>query len=96
MKNPDRETVSRLEDLPNIGPSMADTLRLLDIQHPQQLTGKNAYQMYKALCMLTNKEHDPCVIDVFLAAVAFMEGGDPVPWYHFTEERKRHYPLVKQ
>ncbi len=96
MKDPDRSTVSRLEDLPNIGPAMAKDLRLLDIQHPQQLIGKNAYQLYRDLCKLSNKEHDPCVIDVFLAAVDFMEGGAPVPWHHFTEERKKHHSLVKQ
>ena len=96
MKNPDRETVSRLEDLPNIGPAMADTLRLLGIRSPQQLKGKNGYQMYRDLCTRTGKVHDPCVIDVFLAVVSFMEGAKPLPWYHFTQERKKHYPLVKQ
>jgi Pathogenicity locus len=90
MKNPDRETVSRLEDLPNIGSTMANDLRLLDIQHPQHLIGKNAYQMHRELCKLTDKKQDPCVIDVFLAIVDFMEGGDPAPWWHFTEERKRY------
>ena len=90
MKNPDRATVSKLEDLPNIGPAIAQSLHQLDIQHPQQLIGKNAYQMHKELCKRTQKEHDPCVIDVFLAVVDFMEGGDPVPWYHFTKERKEY------
>ena len=90
MKNPNRNTVSRLEDLPNIGPAMADDLRLLDIQHPQQLRGKNAYQMHRDLCKLSNKEHAPCVIDVFLAAVDFMDGGKAQPWWNFTEERKTH------
>jgi Pathogenicity locus len=90
MKNPDRKTVSQLEDLPNIGPAMANDLRLLDIQQPQHLIGKNAYQMHQKLCKLTGKKHDPCVIDVFLAAVDFMEGGHPAPWWHFTAERKKH------
>ena len=90
MKTPDRSTVSRLEDLPNIGPAMAKDLRLLGIHHPQQLTGRNAYQMHSELCRLSNKQHDPCVIDVFLAAVDFMEGGTPRPWWDFTEERKTY------
>lgn len=90
MKNPDRKTVSQLEDLPNIGPAMAKDLRLLGVQHPQHLIGRNAYQMHRELCKLTHKEHDPCVIDVFLAAVDFMEGGKSVPWWHFTAERKRY------
>lgn len=80
----------QLEDLPNIGPAMAKDLRLLGISKPVHLIGKDAYQMHRELCKLSGKEHDPCVIDVFLAAVSFMEGGDPIPWYHFTEERKQH------
>ena len=90
MKNPDRKTVSQLEALPNIGPAMANDLRLLGIQHPQQLIGKNAYQMHRELCKRTNTKHDPCVIDIFLAVVDFMEGGDPAPWWHFTKERKEY------
>ncbi len=90
MKTPDRSTVSRLEDLPNIGPAMARDFRLLGIHHPQQLIGQNAYQMHSELCRLSNKQHDPCVIDVFLAAVDFMEGGTARPWWDFTEERKSY------
>jgi len=90
MKNPNRKTVVELEDLPNIGPAMARDLRLLNIKHPQQLIGNNAYHMHSKLCQLTGKVQDPCVIDVFLAAVHFMEGGNSAPWYHFTEERKKY------
>ncbi len=90
MKNPDRTTVSQLEDLPNIGPAMARDLRLLGIFKPEQLIGKDGYQMHRKLCTLNGKKHDPCVIDVFLAAVSFMEGGEAAPWYHFTEARKQY------
>ncbi len=90
MKNPDRKTVEQLEDLPNIGKAMADDLRLVGICHPRDIIGKNPYQLYNNLCTLTGKKHDPCVIDVFIAVVRFMEGGDPAPWWSFTEERKKH------
>ncbi len=90
MKSPDRSTVSQLEDLPNIGPAMANDLHLLGIHHPQQLIGQNAYQMHRELCRLSNKDYDPCVIDVFLATVDFMEGGTALPWWNFTEERKTY------
>jgi len=36
MKNPDRETVSRLDELPNIGKAMADDLYLIGIDHPKK------------------------------------------------------------
>jgi hypothetical protein len=88
MKNPDRKTVSRLDALPNIGKAMADKLHLIGIDHPRQLKGKSPFKLYEALCKATGKKHDPCVIDVFISVVHFMEGGDPLPWWSFTEERK--------
>lgn len=93
MKNPDRKTVSRLEDLPNIGKSIANDLRLIGIDHPAELIGKDAIDLYERLNRATGKRQDPCVIDVFMAAVHFMEGGDPLPWWSFTDERIR---LVKR
>lgn len=89
MKNPDRKTVSRLVDLPNIGKAMAENLHSIGIDHPGQLVGKDPLDLYERLCAKSAQKHDPCVIDVFMAAVAFMEGGDPLPWWSFTAERKK-------
>lgn len=89
MKNPDRKTVSRLEELPNIGKAMARDLRLIGIEHPKGLIGADPFAMYDALCSRTGIVQDPCVIDVFMAAVHFMEGGEPLPWWAFTDARKK-------
>jgi hypothetical protein len=88
MKNPDRKTVSRLEELPNIGKAVADDLRLIGIDHPKKLIGKDPFRLYEALCKKTGTRHDPCVIDAFMSVVYFMEGGEPRPWCSFTDERK--------
>ncbi len=90
MKNPDRKTVSELEKLPNIGKAIAKDLRFIGIDHPDKLIGKDPFALYEALCARTGKRHDPCVIDVFMSVVCFMEGGDSLPWWSFTEERKKH------
>ena len=90
MKNPDRYTVSRLEDLPNIGKTIAGDLRLIGINHPKELVGNDPFELYRRLCEKTGMRHDPCVMDVFISAVQFMEGGDPLPWWSFTEMRKKH------
>ena len=90
MKNPDREKVSRLDALPNIGKGMSADLRLIGIDHPKELIGMDPFKMYEELCTATGKRHDPCVIDVFMSAVHFMEGGEPFPWWSFTQERKNH------
>lgn len=89
MKNPDRHTVSRLENLPNIGKAIAGDLKLIGIDHPEKLVGKDPFELYRRLCEKTGVRHDPCEIDVFISVVNFMEGGDPLPWWAFTEMRKQ-------
>jgi hypothetical protein len=89
MKNPDREKVKKVIDLPNIGKVMADGLQLIGIDHPKKLIGKDPFILYEKLCTKSARRHDPCVIDVFMSAVHFMEGGEPLPWWLFTEKRKR-------
>ncbi|MBP7864353.1 MAG: helix-hairpin-helix domain-containing protein [Acidobacteria bacterium] len=79
---------SCLEDLPNVGKATAADLRLLGIEHPAQLTGRDPEQLYRALCEKTGFTQDPCVLDVFRAVVAFAEGGDPRPWWAFTPQRR--------
>ncbi len=90
MKNPNRQTVTELTDLPNIGKAIAGDLRLVGIQNPPDLIGKDAYKLHGELCTVTGEKHDPCVIDVFLAVIDFMGGGDPIPWWNYTAERKKH------
>ncbi|MBU0946675.1 MAG: helix-hairpin-helix domain-containing protein [Proteobacteria bacterium] len=89
MKNPDREQVTRLDELPNIGKAMAASLQLIGIDHPRKLIGKEAVELYKELCARSGKKQDPCVLDVFMAAIHFMEGGEPLPWWSFTDKRKK-------
>ncbi|OGL47185.1 MAG: mitomycin resistance protein [Candidatus Schekmanbacteria bacterium RBG_13_48_7] len=95
MKNPDRKTVSQLVELPNIGNAMADSLQLIGIDHPKKLIGKNPFKLFETLCAVSGTRHDPCVIDVFMAVIHFMEGGDPLPWWSFTDERKKAYRPTK-
>ena len=90
MKNPNRETVSKLDDLPNIGKKMAHYLVLAGIDTPQSLIGKDAFEIYDKLCQKTGKKFDPCVIDVFMSAIDFMEGSEPSAWWEFTSRRKEH------
>ena len=95
MKNPERSTVARLDQLPNIGKAMAADLRMIGIEGPRQLIGKDPLALFRALEQRTGQRQDPCVLDTFMAAVHFMEGGEARPWWSFTAERKRLYgPLL--
>jgi hypothetical protein len=81
--------VSRLEDIPNIGREIAKDLRGIGIEAPSQLNGRDPYELYDRLNAQTGVRHDPCVLDTFIAAVRFMEGGPRLPWYAYTPERKQ-------
>ena len=92
MMKPDmpREQVHKLLDLPNVGKACVADLKLLGIERPEQLIGRNPYHMYDELCQITGTRHDPCVYDVFISAVRYMEGAPALPWWHYTKERKAH------
>ncbi len=84
-----RTGVSKFEDIPNVGPATSRDFDRLGIGSPRNLAGRDPYEMYADLCLAVGKRLDPCVIDVFISAVRFMEGEAPENWWHYTEERKR-------
>jgi hypothetical protein len=83
-----------LEQLPNIGPSLAANLRLIGVLNPQDLIGQDGYTLYRRLCEVTRVRHDPCVLDTFLAATDFMQGAPATPWWQYTQQRKQLYGSV--
>jgi len=94
MKARNASECELLEQLPNIGPSLAADLRLLGVMHPRELAAKDAFQLYQSLCQQTGKRQDPCVLDTFMAATDFMRGADPKPWWTYTAQRKAVYGAV--
>jgi hypothetical protein len=84
-----RKGVARFQDIPNVGVAIEKDFKLLGLKEPGQLIGRDPYKMYSDLCDITGKQHDPCVIDVFISAVNYLEGGEPKKWWEFTAERKR-------
>lgn len=93
MPTTPRNHIKKLEDLPNVGKATAANLRLLGIEHAEQLIGKDPLILYLRLCELTGQRHDPCMLDVFIAVVRYMEGGPKLPWWAHTEERKKKYKI---
>lgn len=84
----------RLEQLPNIGPSLAADLRELGIAQPQDLKHQDPLALYRQLCVQRGVRQDPCVLDTFMAAVDFMRGAPPQPWWAYTAERKLRHGTV--
>ena len=83
-----------LEQLPNIGPSIAADLRRIGVRHPRELAGRDAMALYRALCEATGTRHDPCVLDTFIAATDFMRGAPARPWWHYTAQRKATFGAI--
>ena len=84
-----RTEITDFQAIPNVGKATEADFHDLGFTEPNQLIGKDPYEMYNELCRITNIRHDPCVIDVFISAVRYMEGGPAKKWWAFTQERKQ-------
>jgi DNA transformation protein len=83
------EHTVRLEDIPNIGKSIASDLRAIGIQLPQHLARHAPLATYLALTERMGHRHDPCVLYTLLAAHHYMISGESLPWWKFTEQGKK-------
>ena len=78
-----------LEDIPNVGMAVAADLRALGIRVPAQLRRCDPYALYDRLNRVSAMPHDPCLLDIFIAAVRFVNGAPARPWWAYTAERRR-------
>jgi hypothetical protein len=79
---------NELLSIPNVGPAVAAKLGRLGITQPDQLRGGDADELFQRLCLLDGCRHDPCLLDTFVAAVSYANGGPARPWWEFSRERK--------
>ena len=80
--------VRKLADIPNLGVTIAQDLVGLGIDTPEAVKCMDAVATFDASRTPMGQRHDPCVLDTFLAAKEFMNGGPRRPWWDFTEQRK--------
>jgi Pathogenicity locus len=79
---------SELLTIPNVGPAIARGLEQLGIERVDDLRGQDAHDLFRRLCKLDGARHDPCLLDTFVAAVSYADGGPARPWWEFSRERK--------
>jgi hypothetical protein len=79
--------------LRNIGPAARADLAVLGITSIAELAARDPDQLYTSLQIKTAQRHDPCVWDVFAAAIHQARTGEPRDWWTFTPERKRRQTL---
>ncbi len=81
--------------IPNVGAATAEDLVRLRVRSVKDLARRNPMTLYTRLCRLDGARHDPCCIDVFMAAVDFAKTGRERPWWAYTPERKAMLAMVK-
>ena len=85
----------RLEDIPNVGKSIAGDLRALGIHTPEELATRDPLQTYLSLSNNMGKRHDPCVLYTLIAAKHFLKSGESIAWWRFTQAGKDLLKNVK-
>lgn len=88
MKPKQPDEITRLEDLPNIGKSMANDLRSIGITRPEEIKERAPLNVYNDLKEPMGRRHDPCVLYTLLSVVHFLGSSERIPWWKFTAEGK--------
>ena len=82
----------QLADLISIGPAMLRDFELLGIRSVGQLAQQEPRRMYEKLSQKTGQRQDPCVLDVFCAAVAQARNPrlsvEKCQWWYWSRKRK--------
>ncbi len=77
-----------LLNLENVGPATLKDFEVLKIHSIEQLAQADADELYVRLQKLTKTKHDPCVWDVFAAAIHEAQTGEKTKWWEWTPQRK--------
>jgi hypothetical protein len=78
----------RLTDLRNVGKATLADFAILGITNIEDLVPADPLTLYTRLCAVTGARHDPCVEDVFAAAIHEARTGEAKDWWAFTPARK--------
>lgn len=89
MRTIGSENSNKLEDIPNIGKSIAFDLRSLGILNAKQLATRDPLKTYLSLSDSMGHRHDPCVLYTLMAAQHYLQSGESIAWWKFTEQGKR-------
>jgi len=87
----DRQAISHFAQIINIGPAFEKDFEILGLSTPQELIDEDPHKLYQGLCQKTGVRQDPCVLDVLMSAVDYMNGNPPQPWWNYTAARKEKW-----
>lgn len=86
---------SELLKLMNVGPATCKDLQLLGIETVQALAKTSPDDLYHRLQKITGRPHDPCIWDIFAAAIHEAKTGEKQPWWQWTKVRKKRQKAGK-
>ena len=85
-----KEIIKELQQIPGVGPSLAEDLWLVGIRSIHDLKNKDPENLYAKLCTLTNTKHDRCVLYVFRCAVYYAStqkhNPEKLKWWYWKDQ----------
>jgi hypothetical protein len=97
-KKPEVKDDRSLEDLISVGPAMLEDFDLLGIRTVAELAMHEPKALYDKLCRKTGQRQDPCVLDVFCAAIAQARNPrlplEQCKWWYWSAVRKANSAAV--
>src|SRR5688500_14594600 len=84
-----QQTFVQLQTLPNVAPATAADLLCLAVGSVADLSRRDPQELYDRISAMDGVRHDPCVLDTYAAAIHAARTGDAVPWWEFSDARKR-------
>jgi hypothetical protein len=86
-----KRKVDLLQEIPGVGPSIAEDLRSLGIRRVADLKGQDPRRLYDRLNEKTGARHDPCLLYTFRCAVYYAshKRHDPekLKWWNWKDEK---------
>lgn len=82
---------SQLEEIPGVGPRIAQHLQALGMRSVDDLRGQDPEELYHRLAALRGRGIDRCVLYVFRCAVYYAEHGrDPhkLQWWNWKDRQR--------
>ncbi|MHC4657480.1 MAG: helix-hairpin-helix domain-containing protein [Planctomycetota bacterium] len=86
-----QSTLTKLEEIPGVGKSIAQDLRDIGIRSVNELKGKKADQLYKKLCDFKASPVDKCMLYVIRCAIYYASNTDHNPgllkWWNWKDKK---------
>ena len=84
-----KSALGALQEIPGVGPSIADDLYRLGIRKVSDLKGRDPERLYRRLCRQQGAHVDRCVLYVFRSAVYYASASRPDPdkllWWNWSD-----------